>query len=206
MRHPDEIADWPVVDLRVPGVRRTTLLIVALTAVNIVIVLLAGYGGLHAMETPAFCGQTCHTPMTPQFTAWRAGPHARVACVDCHIGEGAKGFVHAKAGGVRQLVELATNTYRETDPARRRDASGRAGPDLRHAVINRGGPSAMNCASSANTQTMRRMRKRSPRCRCTSAVELRHCRELRSTTTPIQVSAWSTSRPTPSARRSRTSR
>ena len=49
--------------------------------------------------------------MRPQFTAWRAGPHARVACVDCHIGEGAKGFVHAKAGGVRQLVELATNTY-----------------------------------------------------------------------------------------------
>ncbi len=33
-----------------------------------------------------------------------ARPHARVACVDCHIGEGAKAFVHAKLGGVRQLV------------------------------------------------------------------------------------------------------
>jgi len=116
LRHPGAVVDWPVVDLRVQGVRRTTLLIVALTSVNIVIVLLAGYGSLHAMESPIFCGQTCHTPMRPQFTAWRAGPHARVACVDCHIGEGAKGFVHAKAGGVRQLVELATNSYSRPIP------------------------------------------------------------------------------------------
>ena len=49
----------------------------ALTAVNIVIVLLAGYGGLHAMESPSFCGQACHTPMHPQFTAWQGAPHAR---------------------------------------------------------------------------------------------------------------------------------
>jgi hypothetical protein len=68
------------------------------------------------MESPNFCGQTCHTPMRPQFTAWQSGPHARVACVDCHIGEGAKGFVHAKAGGLRQLVELASNTYSRPIP------------------------------------------------------------------------------------------
>ena len=116
LRDPNAVADWPVVDLRVARVRRTALLMVALTAVNIVIVLLAGYGGLHWMESPSFCGQTCHTPMRPQFTAWRAGPHARVACVDCHIGEGAKGFVHAKMGGVRQLVELATNSYSRPIP------------------------------------------------------------------------------------------
>ena len=197
--------DWPVVDLRVPGVRRTTLLIVALTAVNIVIVLLAGYGGLHAMETPTFCGQTCHTPMTPQFTAWRAGPHARVACVDCHIGEGAKGFVHAKAGGVRQLIELATNTYsRPIPPGAAMPPGAQAGPAAR--VISRGAPSAIACASSANTQTMRRMRRRSPRCRCTCAALLRHRQDPPSTITRIPTSAWSTWRPTKSAKRFRTSR
>jgi hypothetical protein len=116
MRDPNAVSDWPVVDLRVARVRRTALVMVALTAINIVIVLLAGYGGLHWMESPGFCGQTCHTPMQPQFTAWRVGPHARVACVDCHIGEGAKGFVHAKMGGVRQLVELATNSYSRPIP------------------------------------------------------------------------------------------
>jgi hypothetical protein len=104
-------ADWPVVDFRLPRVRRTALLITALTSVNIVIVLLAGYGTLHWMESPSFCGQVCHTPMHPQFTAWRSGPHARVACATCHIGEGARGFVHAKLSGVRQLAQVATNTY-----------------------------------------------------------------------------------------------
>jgi NapC/NirT cytochrome c family, N-terminal region len=115
-RDPNAVIDWPVVDLRVASVRRTALLITGLTAVNLAIVLLAGYGTLHWMETPSFCGQVCHTPMQPQFTAWRSGPHARVACVDCHIGEGAKGFVHAKMGGVRQLVELATNSYSRPIP------------------------------------------------------------------------------------------
>src|SRR5262245_54067154 len=96
LRDPDAVVDWPVVDFRRVTVRRTTLLITALTAVNVVIILLAGYGTLHWMESPNFCGQVCHTPMHPQFTAWGNGPHARVACVACHIGEGAAGFVHAK--------------------------------------------------------------------------------------------------------------
>ena len=50
-------------------VRRTALLIAALTAVNIVIMLLAGYGSLHCDGIAGFCGQACHTPMHPQFTA-----------------------------------------------------------------------------------------------------------------------------------------
>src|SRR5688572_7955822 len=47
LRDPNASADWPVIDFRHASVRRTTLLITALTAVNIVIVLLAGYGSLH---------------------------------------------------------------------------------------------------------------------------------------------------------------
>lgn len=109
--HPEESADWPVIDFRQARVRRTTLVITALTAVNVVIVLLAGYGSLHWMESPSFCGQVCHTPMHPQFTAWQNGPHARVACVSCHIGEGAAGFVHAKLNGVRQLVDVIGTSY-----------------------------------------------------------------------------------------------
>ena len=59
---PEETAEWPIVDFGVASVRRTTLAIVALTAVNIVLILLAGYGSLHYMESPRFCGQACHTP------------------------------------------------------------------------------------------------------------------------------------------------
>lgn len=105
------VRDWPVLDFRSAGVRRTTLVIVALTAVNVVIVLLAGYSSLHWMESPSFCGQVCHTPMQPQFTAWSGGPHARIACVQCHVGEGAAGFVRAKLAGVSQLVHVIGNSY-----------------------------------------------------------------------------------------------
>jgi NapC/NirT cytochrome c family protein len=106
--HPEATAEWPVIDLRQHHVRRTALVITILTAINVVIILLAGYGSLHAMETPGFCGQICHTTMEPQFKAWQEGVHAGVACVNCHIGEGTRGFVHAKMGGVRQLMLIAT--------------------------------------------------------------------------------------------------
>jgi hypothetical protein len=111
LRDPTTVPEWPVVDFRRAEVRRTALLITGLTAVNIVIVLLAGYGGLHAMEAPGFCGQACHTPMHAQFQAWQVGVHAGVACVECHIGDGAAAFVHAKLSGVRQLVLVVTNTF-----------------------------------------------------------------------------------------------
>jgi hypothetical protein len=108
-RHPEATADWPVLDLGQPLVRRRALLFFALSAANIIIVLVAGYGSLHWMESPTFCGQACHTPMEPQFTAWQSGPHARTACVRCHIAEGAQGFVQAKLAGTRQLAHVITN-------------------------------------------------------------------------------------------------
>jgi NapC/NirT cytochrome c family, N-terminal region len=110
-RDPTAVADWPVVDLRKPRTRRVAWLIAVLTAINAVIVLVAGYGTLHWMESPGFCGQVCHTPMHPQFTAWQAASHATVACVACHIGEGAGAFVHYKLAGVRQLAHVITNHY-----------------------------------------------------------------------------------------------
>ena len=75
------------------------------------ILLLAGYGSLHSMESPSFCGQTCHTPMHPQFTAWQDAPHSQVACVQCHIGEGGRAFVKYKLNGLRQLYHVVTGHY-----------------------------------------------------------------------------------------------
>ena len=115
-RDPNAVFEWPVVDFRRAGIRRTALLVAALTAVNAVVVLLAGYGGLRWMESPSFCGQVCHAPMQPQYTAWRNGPHARVACVSCHIGEGPAALVHAKLSGLRQLAQVTTGSYPKPIP------------------------------------------------------------------------------------------
>jgi nitrate/TMAO reductase-like tetraheme cytochrome c subunit len=110
-KDPSAVAAWPVLDFSRPAVRRTALLIAALTAVNLVILLVAGYGTLHWMESPSFCGQTCHTPMHPQYTAWQDAEHSRARCTDCHIGEGAKSFLHYKLVGVRQLYHVMTNQF-----------------------------------------------------------------------------------------------
>jgi hypothetical protein len=80
-----------------------------LTAVNILIIALAGQGALHYMESPSFCGQACHGPMNPQFVAWQAAPHSEVTCTACHVGEGAKALVRSKLAGTRQLYHLVTN-------------------------------------------------------------------------------------------------
>ena len=102
-------ADWPVIDLRQPRQRTIALLVIALTAVNVVIVAFAAYGGVHAMESNEFCGQVCHTAMEPQATAHKVWPHAKVSCTSCHVGPGAGSFVEAKLAGTRQLLHVMTN-------------------------------------------------------------------------------------------------
>ena len=116
-RFPDQTRDWPIVDLRVPATRRWVLLIAALTTVNILIVTIAGKGAVHWMDSPEFCGQTCHLPMHPQFTAWQDASHSEVTCTQCHVGEGARALIHYKMAGARQLYHLVTNQIPKPIPA-----------------------------------------------------------------------------------------
>jgi hypothetical protein len=41
------LEDWPVIDFRQPRTRRLVLVLASLTALNLIIVLVAGYGALH---------------------------------------------------------------------------------------------------------------------------------------------------------------
>jgi hypothetical protein len=108
-RTPGGVAEWPVIDLRQPRQRTLALVTVALTTVNILIVAMATYGGVHAMESVGFCGQVCHTTMEPEATAHKAWPHAQVSCTACHVGPGAGSFIEAKLAGTRQLIDVMTN-------------------------------------------------------------------------------------------------
>jgi hypothetical protein len=54
--------------------------------------------------------------MQPQYVRHQNSSHARVACVDCHIGSGATSFVQYKLAGVRQLISLQTNSYHRPIP------------------------------------------------------------------------------------------
>ena len=68
------------------------------------------------METESFCGQSCHV-MAPEFRAHQVSPHSKVACVDCHVGPGAGGWLHAKMNGTRQLIEAVLNSYPRPIPS-----------------------------------------------------------------------------------------
>jgi hypothetical protein len=69
------------------------------------------------MDSVQFCGQTCHTVMQPEFTAYRDSPHSRVACVQCHIGTGASWFVRSKLSGARQVFAVTFHTYSRPIPS-----------------------------------------------------------------------------------------
>jgi len=108
---------YPKIDLRQPVLRRALVLVVVLSGVNALLLGAATYRGVEYMDSTQFCGQTCHTVMQPEFRAYQASPHARVACVDCHIGSGAPWFVRAKISGVRQVFAVTLKTYSRPIPS-----------------------------------------------------------------------------------------
>jgi hypothetical protein len=111
----EEIPHLPIVDLNDDLTRRRVLIVAVLTAVNVVVLGVAGYKGLQTMDSPAFCG-SCHSVMDPEFVAYRRSPHARVSCVECHIGEGASWFVKSKLSGAWQLVSVTFGLYQRPIP------------------------------------------------------------------------------------------
>ena len=104
-------AVYPPIELRRPEIRETILFVLLMTGVNVAIFLAATYHAVAYMDSPDFCGRTCHTVMQPEFTSHRGAAHARVPCVDCHIGSGASWFVRSKISGSWQVVAVALDLY-----------------------------------------------------------------------------------------------
>ncbi len=78
------------------------------TLVNLVIASQMTLRVVHGMESRQFCG-SCHV-MTPESRAFDQAPHASLLCVDCHVGDGAKGFLESKLQGSRQLYSVLTDS------------------------------------------------------------------------------------------------
>jgi nitrate/TMAO reductase-like tetraheme cytochrome c subunit len=75
-----------------------------------VLVLTAGAYAWEYTNSPPFCGETCHT-MPPEYTAYLTSPHARIDCVDCHIG---KGFIATRITrklAIRHVFATTFKTY-----------------------------------------------------------------------------------------------
>jgi hypothetical protein len=103
--------EFPKLTWNNPELRKLAYFIGVTTIVNIVIGSQLGYSAVNYMDSVTFCGQTCHTVMQPEFTAYQNSPHSRVECVKCHIGPGAGWFVKSKLSGTGQLIAVTFNTY-----------------------------------------------------------------------------------------------
>ena len=83
----------------------------AVLGVLTLVLLIAGAYAWEYTNSPQFCGSSCHT-MPPEYSAYLVSPHARVDCVDCHIG---RGFIATrisrKAGDIRHVIATALQSY-----------------------------------------------------------------------------------------------
>lgn len=71
---------------------------------------IGSYQTYNYTDSVQFCGLACHVPMKPEYTAYLRSPHARVACVECHVGSGAEWYVRSKLNGVHQLYDVVLGT------------------------------------------------------------------------------------------------
>lgn len=98
-------AEFPKVDFNDHVFRHGIDIVLVATIVNLLVVSIASYRGAAYMDSPQFCGQSCHV-MHPEYAAYLVSAHSHVDCVQCHIGNGAASYFEAKINGTRQLIEV----------------------------------------------------------------------------------------------------
>ncbi|MCF7805038.1 MAG: NapC/NirT family cytochrome c [Candidatus Marinimicrobia bacterium] len=95
---------------------RLFLTVGILTGLNVLFLALASMQTLHFMDKPVFCGTACHSVMNPEWTTYQDSPHARVKCVECHVGEGIDALIDSKLNGAWQMVSATFNLYEKPIP------------------------------------------------------------------------------------------
>ncbi|MBV8051148.1 MAG: NapC/NirT family cytochrome c, partial [Acidobacteriaceae bacterium] len=108
---PGETVRYLRVDFNDPTQRGAVAFFFSFTIVFIGMSVVGSYKAYEFTDSVQFCGQLCHSVMNPEFTAYQLSPHARVACVECHVGAGASWYVRSKLSGARQVFATAFKTY-----------------------------------------------------------------------------------------------
>jgi hypothetical protein len=106
----------PVFDLNKPQHRKTLAVVLVAGGVLAVLLSLSAYNTYLFTDSVAFCGTICHTVMKPEYTAYLNSPHARVPCVDCHVGPGVAWYFRSKVAGVPQVFGMIFHTYPKPIP------------------------------------------------------------------------------------------
>jgi nitrate/TMAO reductase-like tetraheme cytochrome c subunit len=108
-------AAFPMIDLNDHVFRHGLDIVLVTTIVNLLVVSVASYRGAAYMDSPQFCGQSCHV-MQPEHTAYKISAHSHVDCVACHIGSGVQAHISAKVNGTKQLIEVSFHPFAHLAP------------------------------------------------------------------------------------------
>ena len=106
-----EFPKYPRIDLNDPSQRSAVAFFGSFLVAFVMLSAVGSYKAYEFTDSVQFCGQLCHSVMNPEFTAYSLSPHARVACVECHVGAGATWYVKSKLSGARQVFATAFKTY-----------------------------------------------------------------------------------------------
>lgn len=99
------------IDFGKPSHRLATMIFISGSIILLLATAVGSYRAYEFTESVTFCGRVCHKVMDPEYTAYQNSPHARVSCVDCHVGPGAGWFVKSKLSGAYQVYATIFNTY-----------------------------------------------------------------------------------------------
>ncbi len=104
-------ARLPDINLNDPRQLRATIIFLVGTVLLLMFTAFGSFKAYEYTDSDRFCGEVCHKVMHPEYAAYRYSPHARVGCVQCHIGSGAGWFVRSKLSGLYQVYSTVLNKY-----------------------------------------------------------------------------------------------
>jgi hypothetical protein len=102
---------WPFIDFNEPRHRNAFMIFSVGSTIFLLLSAVGSYEAFHYSESVEFCGTLCHKVMKPEYVAYQNSPHARVACVECHVGSGADWYVRSKLSGLYQVYSVTMNLY-----------------------------------------------------------------------------------------------
>jgi nitrate/TMAO reductase-like tetraheme cytochrome c subunit len=108
--------EWPQINLNDIRHRNAFFIFSIGSAIFLFLSSVGSYEAFHFTESVTFCGKICHNVMIPEYTAYQSSPHARVACVECHVGTGADWYVKSKLSGLYQVYAVTIGSYPKPIP------------------------------------------------------------------------------------------
>jgi hypothetical protein len=106
-----DVKPWPAIDFNEPRHRNAFMIFSVGTTIFLLLSAVGSYEAFHYSESVEFCGTLCHAVMKPEYVAYQNSPHAKVACVDCHVGSGADWYVRSKLSGLYQVYAVTTGSF-----------------------------------------------------------------------------------------------